>query len=317
MPRTTVSTIVVFDAAGGEVIEEEERRGALHGDVVDAVVDEVGADGVVDAELEGDLELGADAVGGGDEDGVGVFVEVEREEAAEAADFRKDLLVEGLTGEHLDALLGAVAGGDVDAGVGVGGTPGGRMAVVLVRQAWRSLGWRNPKSSRRFLRSRAVPNGHFSLFRAASAKGYYTKEMRVMEGSRALQVRAAGLLPGGVDSPVRAFRAVGGDPPFVARAEGAYLWDADGNRYVDCFGSWGPMILGHAFPPVVKAIERGGGEVGELWGLAQGRGEPGGAGAAVFSVGGAAAICVFGDRGLHVGDTAGAGVYGAEVCDQV
>ena len=75
-----------------------------------------------------------------------------------------------------------------------------------------------------------------------------------MEKSRELQVRAAGLLPGGVDSPVRAFRAVGGDAPFVARAEGAYLWDVDGNRYLDCFGSWGPMILGHAFPPVVEAI---------------------------------------------------------------
>ncbi len=76
-----------------------------------------------------------------------------------------------------------------------------------------------------------------------------------MEKSRQLQERAAGLLPGGVDSPVRAFRAVGGDPPFVERAEGAYLWDADGNRYLDCFGSWGPMILGHAFPPVVEAIQ--------------------------------------------------------------
>ncbi len=78
--------------------------------------------------------------------------------------------------------------------------------------------------------------------------------MRAMDGSRRLQQRAASLLPGGVDSPVRAFRAVGGDPPFVARAEGAYLWDVDGNRYLDCFGSWGPMILGHAFPPVVEAI---------------------------------------------------------------
>ncbi len=77
-----------------------------------------------------------------------------------------------------------------------------------------------------------------------------------MEKSRQLQERAAGLLPGGVDSPVRAFRAVGGDPPFVARAEGAYLWDEDGNRYLDCFGSWGPMILGHAFPPVVEAIQQ-------------------------------------------------------------
>ena len=74
--------------------------------------------------------------------------------------------------------------------------------------------------------------------------------------SRQLQLRAEQLLPGGVDSPVRAFRAVGGDPPFVARAEGAYLFDADGNRYLDFFGSWGPMILGHAFPPVVEAIQQ-------------------------------------------------------------
>ncbi len=54
---------------------------------------------------------------------------------------------------------------------------------------------------------------------------------------------------------MRAFRAVGGEPPFVERAEGAYLFDVDGNRYIDYFGSWGPMILGHAFPPVVEAIQ--------------------------------------------------------------
>jgi glutamate-1-semialdehyde 2,1-aminomutase len=71
-----------------------------------------------------------------------------------------------------------------------------------------------------------------------------------------MQHRAERLLPGGVDSPVRAFRAVGSDPPFVVRAEGAYLWDADGNRYIDYFGSWGPMILGHAFLPVVEAIQQ-------------------------------------------------------------
>jgi glutamate-1-semialdehyde 2,1-aminomutase len=74
--------------------------------------------------------------------------------------------------------------------------------------------------------------------------------------SRALQQRAEQFFPGGVNSPVRAFRAVGGSPPFIERAEGAYLFDADGNRYIDYFGSWGPMILGHAFPPVVEAIER-------------------------------------------------------------
>jgi len=81
----------------------------------------------------------------------------------------------------------------------------------------------------------------------------------VRERSKALQQRAEKFLPGGVDSPVRAFRAVGGDPPFVASAEGAYLLDADGNRYVDLFGSWGPMLLGHAFPPAVAAIREAAG----------------------------------------------------------
>jgi glutamate-1-semialdehyde 2,1-aminomutase len=77
--------------------------------------------------------------------------------------------------------------------------------------------------------------------------------------SSELQRRAEGYFPGGVNSPVRAFRSVGGEPPFVARAEGAYLFDADGNRYLDLFGSWGPMILGHAFPPVVEAIREAAG----------------------------------------------------------
>ena len=74
--------------------------------------------------------------------------------------------------------------------------------------------------------------------------------------SQELQQRAERFFPGGVNSPVRAFRAVGGDPPFVERAEGAYVVDADGNRYIDYVGSWGPMILGHAFPPAVEAIQR-------------------------------------------------------------
>ncbi|KAA6456452.1 glutamate-1-semialdehyde-2,1-aminomutase [Acidobacteria bacterium AB60] len=74
--------------------------------------------------------------------------------------------------------------------------------------------------------------------------------------SQALQQRAERYFPGGVNSPVRAFRAVGGNPPFVVSGEGAYLTDADGNRYIDYFGSWGPMILGHAFPPAVEAIQQ-------------------------------------------------------------
>jgi glutamate-1-semialdehyde 2,1-aminomutase len=72
--------------------------------------------------------------------------------------------------------------------------------------------------------------------------------------SRALFAEAVTLLPGGVDSPVRAFRAVGGDPLFIARGEGAYLVDVDENHYVDYMLSWGPLILGHAPPAVVAAI---------------------------------------------------------------
>lgn len=82
---------------------------------------------------------------------------------------------------------------------------------------------------------------------------------RPTERSEQLQRRAEALLPGGVDSPVRAFRAVGGHPPFVESAGGAYLTDADGNRYIDLFGSWGPMLLGHAFPPAVEAIREAAG----------------------------------------------------------
>ena len=75
------------------------------------------------------------------------------------------------------------------------------------------------------------------------------------ETSERLFAEACGLLPGGVSSPVRAFRAVGGTPFFVERGEGAYLVDVDGNRYVDYVLSWGPLILGHAHPRVVAALE--------------------------------------------------------------
>ena len=68
--------------------------------------------------------------------------------------------------------------------------------------------------------------------------------------------RAKALIPGGVNSPVRAFRAVGGTPRFVQRAQGAYFWDANGQRYIDYIGSWGPMILGHGHPAVVEAVQK-------------------------------------------------------------
>jgi glutamate-1-semialdehyde 2,1-aminomutase len=72
--------------------------------------------------------------------------------------------------------------------------------------------------------------------------------------SQRLQKRAQQFMPGGVSSPVRAFGSVGGDPPFIVRGSGSHLWDADGNSYIDYIGSWGPMILGHAWPGVVEAV---------------------------------------------------------------
>ena len=64
------------------------------------------------------------------------------------------------------------------------------------------------------------------------------------------------MIPGGVNSPVRSFGAVGGTPPFIARGAGARIWDVDGNEYVDFLGSWGPLVLGHAYPAVVEAVQR-------------------------------------------------------------
>ncbi len=75
-----------------------------------------------------------------------------------------------------------------------------------------------------------------------------------MSTNHDLFTRARALMPGGVNSPVRAFKSVGGEPFFSVRAEGAYLWDVEGRRYIDYVGSWGPMILGHAHPAVIDAV---------------------------------------------------------------
>ena len=72
--------------------------------------------------------------------------------------------------------------------------------------------------------------------------------------SNQLFVEANEVIPGGVNSPVRAFKAVGGTPIFIKEAKGAYLYDEDGNKYIDYINSWGPMILGHAYEPVVTAV---------------------------------------------------------------
>jgi len=78
----------------------------------------------------------------------------------------------------------------------------------------------------------------------------------VDEKSRLAFVKAQKFIPGGVNSPVRAFKSVGRDPVFIDRGEGAYIWDIDGNRYLDFVGSWGPLIVGHAHPDVVAVIKR-------------------------------------------------------------
>src|SRR5215204_4131257 len=82
------------------------------------------------------------------------------------------------------------------------------------------------------------------------------RESLTRQRSVAAFERAVKLMPGGVNSPARAFGAVGGSPIFIDRADGGYLYDVDGNQYIDYIGSWGPMILGHRHPEVVAALER-------------------------------------------------------------
>lgn len=76
-----------------------------------------------------------------------------------------------------------------------------------------------------------------------------------MSNNQILFERAQKTIPGGVNSPVRAFRSVGGTPRFVSRAQGPYFWDADGKQYIDYIGSWGPMIVGHVHPEVLEAVQ--------------------------------------------------------------
>ena len=77
----------------------------------------------------------------------------------------------------------------------------------------------------------------------------------MFENSQKLFAQSQKFIPGGVNSPVRAFRAVGGTPIFFREARGAYMWDVDGNRFIDYVGSWGPAVLGHSHPEVVRAVQ--------------------------------------------------------------
>src|SRR6266498_1008173 len=83
-----------------------------------------------------------------------------------------------------------------------------------------------------------------------------TQTARSTTHSAALFAEAQRHLPGGVNSPVRAFRGVGGTPLFIARGQGSRIWDVDGNDYIDYVGSWGPLLLGHRHPEVMAALER-------------------------------------------------------------
>ncbi len=85
-----------------------------------------------------------------------------------------------------------------------------------------------------------------------------TKEPALLKRdvSRQLHARASKVIPGGVNSPVRAFKSVACDPPYIVRGKGSHMWDADGHESIDYVGSWGPLILGHAFPEVVEAVEK-------------------------------------------------------------
>ena len=77
-----------------------------------------------------------------------------------------------------------------------------------------------------------------------------------MKRSKDLFQRAQRVIPAGVNSPVRAFRSVGGTPLFIGRGKGAQVWDADGRAYIDYVGSWGPLVVGHGHPDVVKAVQQ-------------------------------------------------------------
>src|SRR5438093_12752514 len=84
---------------------------------------------------------------------------------------------------------------------------------------------------------------------------YFSTRMKSRSKSDKLFVEALKYIPGGVNSPVRAFRAVGGQPFFVNRAKGAHVWDIDGNEYLDYVCTWGPAILGHAHPKIIRAVQ--------------------------------------------------------------
>ncbi len=136
---------------------------------------------------------------------------------------------------------------------------------------------------------------------------------RKVEQSRRLQKRAESMIPGGVNSPVRAFRSVGGDPLFIVRGKGSHIWDADENEFIDYVGSWGPLILGHAAPDVLDAILSA-----ACNGTSFGASTPAEADLAelvmsAFPHDAESSLREFGDRSDDVGDPAGAGLHETQI----
>src|SRR5690349_20441237 len=126
--------------------------------------------------------------------------------------------------------------------------------------------FRSPRSaaSPSRMRPRSSPRARTRslLFRTCSMRPTSPRARAPMQNSSRMKTRSEDLferalkcIPAGVNSPVRAFGAVGGTPVFFERASGAYLWDAEGRRYVDYVGSWGPMVAGHTHPKVVEAVQ--------------------------------------------------------------
>ena len=140
---------------------------------------------------------------------------------------------------------------------------------------------------------------------------------RKTEQSRKLQKRAEQLIPGGVNSPVRAFRSVGCDPLYIVRGQGSHIWDADGNEYVDYIGSWGPLILGHAAPAVIEAVIDGGAQGHQLRSVHSRRSRSRRTGDFRVSAHAKSSLRQFRHRSDHVGHPPGARVYEAQIYCEV
>src|SRR6185295_7320092 len=120
---------------------------------------------------------------------------------------------------------------------------------------WRRARWSRAFADATFAHTAARARAGNSAMRTRRTRNNFRPSTTwTMTRNEQLFARAQKTIPAGVNSPVRAFRSVGGTPRFFTRGEGAYLWDADGKRYVDYVGSWGPAIAGHAHPAVVEAV---------------------------------------------------------------